>query len=248
MQRRVLVRTALALSTAIAILCLATEALADTIISASNNATIQTGGPRAGTNGKIFFNIEGSSNGSFSDFGVVDFQTPSGVTFGPGQELSLALTQDNAAFTANGSLAFYVSADTTTGIEPGTSPLAFQGTSLPTGLGTQLDPKYLLGTGMFTEVANGHADVFAFTPTGAALAYLTAEIDSSGKIRLIVAPDDANVAATYAGFSNTSVAGPMLTISSPLSVPEPSTVLLLVGPLIALVFACRRIRNFGCLD
>jgi|SRR6516225_10574368 hypothetical protein len=131
MQRRVLVRTALALSTAIAILCLATEALADTIISASNNATIQTGGPRAGTNGKIFFNIEGSSNGSFSDFGVVDFQTPSGVTFGPGQELSLALTQDNAAFTANGSLAFYVSTDTTTGIEPGTSPLAFHTTSLP---------------------------------------------------------------------------------------------------------------------
>jgi hypothetical protein len=101
---------------------------------------------------------------------------------------------------------------------------------------------------MFTEVANGHTDVFTFTPTGAALAYLTAEIDSAGKIRLIVAPDDANVAATYAGFSNTSVAGPMLTISSPLSVPEPSTVLLLVGPLIALVFACGRIQNFGCLD
>ena len=83
MQRRVLVRTAIALSTAIAIPCLVTQALADTIISASNNATIQPGGPRAGTNGKIFFNMEGSSNGSFSDFGVVDFQTPSGVTFGP---------------------------------------------------------------------------------------------------------------------------------------------------------------------
>src|SRR6516165_2080419 len=99
MERRVLVRTAISLFTAIAMLCLAAEAMAGTIVSSSNNATIQPGGPRGGTNGKLFFNIEGSSNGSFSDFGVVDFQTPSGATFGPGQELSLALTQDNAAFT-----------------------------------------------------------------------------------------------------------------------------------------------------
>jgi hypothetical protein len=232
------------LSTAIATHCLATEALADTIIAASNNATIQPGGPRAGANGKNFFNMEGSSNGTFADFGVVDFQTPTGITFGTGQQLSLALTQDNAAFTANGSLAFYVSTDTTTGIEPGTSPLAFQATSLPTGLGTQLDTKYLLGTGTFTEVANGHIDVFTFTPTGAALSYLTTQIDSAGKIRLIVAPDDANVAATYAGFSNTDTAGPVLRISSPVNVPEPSTILLEVGPMIAIVCARRRIRNF----
>jgi len=248
MQRRVLVRTAIALSTAIAIPCLATEALADTIVSASNNATIQPSGPRPGTNGKMFFNMEGSSNGTFSDFGVLDFQTPSGVIFGPGQELSLAVTQDNAACTANGSLAFYVSTDTTADIEPGPSPLAFDSSSLPTGLGTQLDPKYLLGIGMFTQVTSGQTDVFTFTPTGAALSYLTTEIDSAGPIRLIVAPDDANVAATYAGFSNTDFAGPMLTISSPASVPEPSTFLLLLGSLVALVFAYRRTRNFDCPD
>ena len=135
-----------------------------------------------------------------------------------------------------------------TGIEPGTSPLAFDTASLPTGLGTQLEPRYLLGTGIFSEFATGQTDVFTFTPTGAALSYLTTEIDSGGRIRLIVAPDDANVAATYAGFSNTSIAGPMLTISSPATVPEPSTILLQVGPLIALVFARRRFGNFGCLD
>jgi len=245
MQTRVLVRTAIVLSTAIGIACLATEALADTIILASNNATIEPGGPRAGTNGKIFFNMEGSSNGSFASFGVVDFQTPTGVTFGPGQELTLALTQDNAAFTANGSLAFYVSTDTSTNIDPGTSPLAFDTASLPTGLGTQLDTKYLLGTGTFTEVANGHTDLFTFTPTGAALSYLTTEIDSAGTIRLIVAPDDANVSATYAGFSNTSVTGPELTISSPATVPEPSTMALQAGLLIAVVYARRRMGMFS---
>src|SRR5215469_9871776 len=135
MQTRVLVRTAIVLSAAIGIACLATEALADTIILASNNATIEPGGPRAGTNGKVFFNMEGSSNGSFASFGVIDFQVPNGVTFGPGGTLSLSLTQDNAAFTANGSLAFYVSTDTTTNIDPGSSPLAFDATaaSLPTG-------------------------------------------------------------------------------------------------------------------
>jgi hypothetical protein len=100
---------------------------------------------------------------------------------------------------------------------------------------------------MFTEVAIGHTDVFSFTPTGATLSYLTTEIDSAGKIRLIVAPNDTNVAATYAGFSNTSVAGAVLTISSPAIVPEPCTILLQFGPLIAVVFARRHARNFGCL-
>jgi len=65
-------------------------------------------------------------------------------------------------------LAFYVSTDTSTNIDPGTSPLAFDTNSLTTGLGAQLDTKYLLSTGTFTEVANGHIELFTFTPSGAA--------------------------------------------------------------------------------
>jgi hypothetical protein len=220
-----------------AIFLLPDFALADITISASNNATVQAAGPRTGANGKSFFNMEGSSNGSFASFGVVDFQTPAGVAFGPGGMLSLTLTQANAAFTTFGQLAFYLSTDTTTSIDPGTSPLAFDASAsdLPTGLGSQLNTKYLLGSGTFTEVANGHQDIFSFTPTGAALSYLMTEIDAAGKVRLIIAPNDASVAATYAGFSNTNFHGPELTIT-----PEPSTLALEVGLLFAMGCARRR--------
>jgi hypothetical protein len=222
--------------------CLPEAALTATIIHASDNATIQPGGPRTGTNGKAFFNAEGSSNGTFASFGVADFQTPAGVTFAAGDTLSLTLTQSNASFTHNGGLLFYLSSDTSTSIQPGTSPLSFNASALPAGLGTQLATSYLLGAGTFTEIANGQADVFSFTPTGPALAYLTTEIDTAGVIRLIMVPGDATVSATYAGFSNTtpSTPGPELTLPG-VGVPEPSTMVLQAAGLL-LAFGWRRAR------
>jgi hypothetical protein len=220
-----------------AILCTPNAAHADAIVLASNNATIQPGGPRPGPNGKNFFNLEGSSNGSFASFGVVDFQLASGTTFGVGDTLSLSLTQANAAFTHNGLLAFYLTTDTTTDIEPGTSPLHYDGTDLPTGLGTQLNTRFLLGVASFVEVADGQTDTFSFTPTGAALSYL--ETINGGKLRLIIAPDDATVATTYAGFSNDEFQGPALSI-----IPEPSThVMAGSGLMYALVHLRRRVRS-----
>jgi hypothetical protein len=208
---------------------------ASSIVLASDNGTIQPAGPRPGTNGKAFFNTEGSGNGAFADFGVVDFLSPAGLAFGG--SLSLTLTQANASFTHNGLLVFYLSTDVTTNIDPGTSTLSFNATDLPTGLDSQLATRYLLATGTFTQVADGHADVFTFMPTGAALSYLSAEISAGGKIRLIIAPDDASVAATYAGFTNSEFPGPALTIST---VPEPSTFVLLAG---ALLIATRHRRR-----
>jgi hypothetical protein len=76
--------------------------LADGDTLASNNATVQPGGPRSGPNGKDFFNIEGSSNDPFDSFGVVDFQFPAGSTFNDGDLLSLTLAQANASFTTAG--------------------------------------------------------------------------------------------------------------------------------------------------
>jgi hypothetical protein len=196
-----------------AIFCVPQTTSADTTALATNNATVQPGGPRAGDNGKLFFNMEGSSSDTFASFGVVDFQLPDGSTFNPGDVLSMTLTQANAFFTHDGVLAFYVSTDTTTDIEPDTSPLAFDATDLPTGLGSQLDTKYLLGYGTFTQGADGTMDTFSFTPTDEALSYLINEISTSGFIRMIVAPGDPTVAATYAGFSNTEFQGPALTLT-----------------------------------
>ena len=86
------------------------QARANIILPAANNATVQPGGPRPGVNGKQFFNMEGSVNGTFASFGVVDFQSsPMSVQV---TSLTLALTQANAAFTHNGALTFYLSTDT----------------------------------------------------------------------------------------------------------------------------------------
>jgi hypothetical protein len=219
----------------IAAVCVPQSAFADFVVPAVDNSTVQPGGPRSGINGQRFFNLEGSSNGTFSSFGVADFIAPVGATIGPGPLLvSLILSQSDAAFSANGALQFYLTADTATNIDAGTSPLFFDNTGLPGGIGSQLTTKYLLGTGNFTVTSTGMQDTFRFFPSGPALTYLTGQITSNGRIRLIIAPNDASVAATYAGFASTSPLGPQLDI---LFVPEPSTLLLAPAALLLLVAA-----------
>jgi hypothetical protein len=212
------------------------ELRANIVVPAFNNATIQPGGPRSGANGKLFFNMEGSGNTTFASFGVVDFKSgPMNVAV---TSLTLDLTQDNAAFTHNGTLIFYVSTDTATNIEPGTSPLIYNAADLPTGIGTQLSPLLLLGTGTFTEVANGTIDTFSFSPNAAVTSYLSSQLSTGGPIRLVIAPGDAGVAATYAGFSNNDFGGPELLLGTP--VPEPGT---LVGTtVVLLIFMIGRTR------
>jgi hypothetical protein len=133
--------------------------------------------------------------------------------------LTLALTQANAAFTHNGVLFFYISSDTATNIEPGISPLIYSVADIPTGLDNQLSPIFPLGTGSFTQVSDGTMDIFSFSLSAAVASYLTSQISTGGRIRVVIAPGDPTVAATYAGFSNTEFAGPELTLAA----PEPGT-------------------------
>jgi hypothetical protein len=206
-----------ALSLILSLIGLAPHARADVVLDAFDNATIQPAGPRPGVNGQLFFNMEGSDNGQFASFGVADF-LPSAMNVQI-TSLTLTLTQANASFTHDGSLLFYISGDTTTSIDAGTSPLFYDNSALPTGLGMQLSPTYFLGTGVFTEVADGTVDSFTFTPDVATTAYLNSQVSIGGPIRVIVAPGDPTVAATYSGFTNTEFAGPQLSFTT---VPEPS--------------------------
>ena len=212
------------------------ELWANIIVAAVNNATIQPAGPRPGVNGKQFFNMEGSGNGTFASFGVVDFQSgPMNVVV---TSLTIDLTQDNAAFTQNGTLNFYLSTDTATNIEPGTSPLIYNAADPPTGVGTQLSLLLLLGTGTFTQVTSGTIDSFSFSPNAAVTSYLSSQLSTGGPIRLVIAPGDATVAATYAGFSNSEFGGPELLLATP--APEPGT---LVGTtIVLLIFVIGRAR------
>lgn len=201
--------------------------------SAFDNSTVQPGGPRSGGNGQKFFNVEGSGNTTFASFGVADFK---GSSFNYGAPVSainsaeLVLTESNAAFTAPGSLNIYLTQDITTGIDNGSSSLMFQASSGPDGIGTQLSPHSLIGTGMFSSSGNtntGQVDTYALTLSSADKSYLVSQLNSGNDIRLIIAPADASVAATFAGFTNTAQAGPVLTIDAA-AVPEPALLGVLV--------------------
>jgi len=98
---------------------------------ASDNATVRPGGPRSGGSGKLFSNVEGSANGTNASYGVADFsfgtQPKAVLTVNSAQ---LVLTEANAAFTAAGTVVISLDASTTlANIQPGTSPLAFDGTT-----------------------------------------------------------------------------------------------------------------------
>ena len=184
-----------------------------------NNATIQPGGPRTGTNGKAFWNIEGPGNGSFAswaaaDFNASDFAVP--FTVGDISNFTVVLTESNAAFTHPGIVSFYLTTDTTNSIEPGTSPFVWMDFQNPEGFGTQL-PSEFLGSYNFTSTGNlgsGNVDTYTVTLTPAAKAILINALNSNGQIRLLATHDsingDPSVAATYAGGTNFNYDGPTL--------------------------------------
>lgn len=203
-------------------------------VEAFNNATVQPTGPRAPDAGKNFYNIEGSANGNFASYGVMDFTLvseaiPGGEMLSSLNSISISLTQSNAGFTNSGGMAFYLTTDTTTSINTG-SPLTYNSSAGEEGLGTQLSQSYLLGTDVFTEVANGTVDTYTFDLTTldpAAASFLSNLLQTGGTLRIIMTPTDATTAATYAGFSNNTFSGPTVSIDySTAPVPEPSAIAL----------------------
>jgi hypothetical protein len=200
---------------------------------ATDNATVQGAGPRTGANGKAFFNMEGSSNGTFASFGVADFDlsqlSPAlGETATDVGNISLSLTQSNAAFSVAGAISVFYTAKNTVDIQPGTSPLKDTGAGDgAASVDSALSPLTLLGTGAFTNVANGTVDTVPLTFTTGSDAYndFLTDLNNGKTLRLIVTVNDPGTAATYAGFSNSTFAGPTLNFDvNP--VPEPSTLIL----------------------
>lgn len=217
-------------------------------IEAFDNATVQPGGPRTGANGKNFFNVEGSSFGNFASYGVIRFDV-NGVkadfdaTFGSGawvvDSIALSLTQSNAGFTNDGAVSIYFTTDDTTSIAPGVSPLAYPFS------GDFSDAQIVKGY-QFTEVSSGTLETHTLYQRGGSNASggnaLAADLAGDQTITLALVDASPDVAATYAGYSNSTFAGPTLVVTAA-PVPEPQTYALLLAGLGIVGWARRRIAR-----
>jgi len=201
-----------------------TRAESSTIAAeASANATIQTAGPRAGYQGKIFFNAASPACDKGSSFAVADFKVSDFKVAKEVQDIKairLTLVQTNAWFTKPGSVKFYLASDTATSIDEKDCPLKFDSKALPNGIGKKLGTLIELGKGDFKgekeededEKGKEPKDTYTFKVTPELQAYLLKALnDPKAKIRLVAAPNDDKVSSTWGGYDHRRVDGPKLT-------------------------------------
>jgi hypothetical protein len=233
-----------------------TRAAAESVATFSDSI-ILPGGPCT-TNGgttlvDYFFNIERSNYGNFSSFAVADF---AGLHLAINSltqlaQFSVALTEDNAAFSAPGTYGIYLSTETTTNIGLG-SPLRFQSSQLPQDLGTQLNGAINnpLGTFFFAQtgsVGSGTIDTINLLPGALALSssvqsFLVNQLTDGGTIRLVAASKDSGVTATYAGIGDFNFPNGAPTLAAS-AVPEPTG--LAIGCLALGLIECAQRRLYG---
>ena len=221
------------------------DCLATTLtVEAFDNATVQPGGPRSGGSGKAFFNIEGSALGNFASYGVARFNITTlkqsfDNQFGPGgwqlDQVTVALTQSNAAFSASGGVGIRHSGDDTSGIQAGSSPLAYPVSGDFADLVSLVDYT-------FTPISTGTTEQYtlfqAGGTNGSGVSQLNADLLADNIVTLVFVDLTPTVAATYAGATNFTLSGPTLGLNVS-AVPLPAALPLLLSSL-AMVLARRR--------
>jgi len=198
---------------------------------AGDNATVRPAGPRSGTYGKLYFNVEGSANATNASYGVADFNFGTlALPVLTVNSVQLVLTEANAAYTAAGSVLVSLDQSTTlANIQSGTSPLAFDGAEPGTATDVSQGDLTLLGFGggpfAFTTVGNvnsGQKDTYSLTLTPAIQTELTNRLNSGSTIRIVIGTATAGVAATWAGYTNTTYVGPTLNLDVTYNMETPA--------------------------
>ena len=189
-----MIRPTLALSAALALL-VAAPARAGEAVAAKSLTVLKTGA-RPGTNGALYFQAEGKTNGEdgkYASFGVLEFPAKDVVGDEKPGGLDLILAQSVARFSVDGPLKFYLA----------TADLDSKGLkfdpSTTDGLGGQAPSKRPLGSGAFKKAATGKADTFSLTLDDEAASFVKERAAKGQTIAILVVPDDDTVAATYFG-------------------------------------------------
>ena len=189
-------------------------------VQASATHFVRQSGPVGGGAGTTDFEIEGSSNGTFASFGVMDFDLSGDIAKGNvelADNVVLNLLQDNEFFTDGGSVDVYLASpsavripiDSAIQYQSGQNGLASVPASLSSGavkLATYASVHELNGN----DLPDGTEDPVGLF--GAEINSAIADAISNGAtVRLLVVPTIASTASTYTGFSS-AIGSPSLSV------------------------------------
>ncbi|MEM7454433.1 MAG: endonuclease/exonuclease/phosphatase family protein [Planctomycetota bacterium] len=187
----------------------------------SDSFTIRQSGPVTSGAAANEVQVEGTSNGGFASFGVVDFDLSGIVQTGTFStrvdDVLLAFEQVNQSFTRDGPVGIYIASPAASNVtinssvqfQSGNNGLACVPASLSVGaeLITTYPSVHHFPSG--SDLPDGTLDRIAL-PRDTLRAYVNNGMNFGSNVRLILVPVHPATAATYAGESNTSFNGPFL--------------------------------------
>lgn len=192
---------------------------------ATTNATVNASGVRTQD---YYVNIEGASNGSYACYGVTRFDTAGlkaqlDAAFPGGwavESIALDLVQSNSSFTLDGLVNVSYTNMDAANLTAGSTDLVYG------DYAADFSDAQLVTSYTFTETASGDLESHTLYQSVDGTTPLLTDFLSDSVLTLTLYEGDATVAATYAGVTSYSYAGPTLVVTAG-AVPEPASLLLI---------------------
>jgi hypothetical protein len=170
-------------------------------IVASKSLTVQAAGPRQGSVGSNYFNVQGKNKEKYAGFGLLVFPLPKGDGNADVKTLTVSLVQSIPGFSADGKVKFYLAH--ALDAEPSSLEKLKYDPAAADGLAKDaFKSLQALGVGEFKKVETGKSDTFVLSLDDMARDELRSLLKTGGSLHIVVAPADDDVAATYFGAGN----------------------------------------------